>query len=111
MHHLMAARDGRKLGVMVAGDTDASIALVCHHGTPSDSTIWKDWQEDAMQHNLRLISISRPGYAHSERKPGRSVSCVVSDVEDVLDELDIEKFLTIGWSGAVSYTHLRAHET
>ena len=95
----MAARDGRKLDVMIAGDVDSSIALVCHHGTPSDATIWNDWQEDAMQHNLRLISISRPGYAHSERKPGRSVSCVVSDVEDVLDELGIEKFLTIGYSG------------
>lgn len=99
MQNLMTARDGRKLDVILGGNIHSSIALVCHHGTPSDATIWNGWHEDALQHNLCLIAISRPGYAYSERKSGRSVSCVVSDVEDVLDELGIQKFLTIGWSG------------
>ena len=99
LYQQISARDGRNLDVLVAGDKDASIALLCHHGTPSDASIWKDWHNDAAQHNLRLVSISRPGYAHSERQPGRSVSSVVSDVEDVLDELGIQNFLVIGWSG------------
>jgi len=96
---LFTARDGRTLDVLVGGDASSQIALVCHHGTPSDATIWNDWHADAMENQLRLISVSRPGYASSQRKPGRSVSCAAADVEDVLDSLGVEKFLVIGWSG------------
>ena len=94
-----SARDGRTLDVLVGGDSTSDIALVCHHGTPSDSTLWVDWHQDALVNKLRLVSISRPGYAASDRKPGRSVSCVAKDVSDVLDALGIDTFLTIGWSG------------
>ena len=94
-----SARDGRTLDVLVGGDSTSDIALVCHHGTPSDSTLWVDWHQDALVRKLRLVSISRPGYAASDRKPGRSVSCVAKDVSDVLDALGIDTFLTIGWSG------------
>ena len=96
---LFKARDGRTLDVLVGGDASSQIALVCHHGTPSDATIWNDWHADARVNQLRLISVSRPGYASSQRNPGRSVSCAAADVEDVLDALGIEKFLVIGWSG------------
>ena len=99
MQTLIETRDGRKLDVLISGDTGSKVALVCHHGTPSDSTLWNDWGRDALINNLRLVSISRPGYAFSDRKPGRSVSDVIEDVIDVLDEIEIEKFLTIGWSG------------
>ena len=99
MQHIMTSRDGRNLDVLLGGNPNASMALVCHHGTPSDASIWTGWNEDALEHNLRLVAISRPGYAHSQRKKGRSVSCVVADVEDVLDELGIDRFLTVGWSG------------
>ena len=54
---------------------------------------------DALQNKLRLVSVTRPGYASSDRKPDRSVSCAAGDVEDVLDALGIEKFLVVGWSG------------
>lgn len=99
MQTLIETRDGRKLDVLISGDMESKVALVCHHGTPSDSTLWNDWKRDALINNLRLVSISRPGYALSDRKPGRSVSDVVEDVIDVLDEIGIENFLTIGWSG------------
>ena len=99
MQILIETRDGRKLDVLISGDEKSNFALVCHHGTPSDATLWDDWGEDALMRNLRLISISRPGYATSDRKPGRIVSDVVEDVIDVLDEIGIDKFVTIGWSG------------
>ena len=99
MQTLIETRDGRKLDVLISGDMESKVALVCHHGTPSDSTLWNDWGGDALINNLRLVSISRPGYAFSDRNPGRSVSDVVEDVIDVLDEIGVEKFLAIGWSG------------
>ncbi len=99
MQVIIEARDGRKLDALISGDVNSDIALVCHHGTPSDSSIWSDWIDDAKNHNLKLVSISRPGYSYSDRKPGRIVSDVVEDVEDVLNEIGIDKFVTVGWSG------------
>ena len=93
------ARDGRALDVLVAGDSSSSSALVCHHGTPSDATLWSDWHEDALVNNLRLVAISRPGYGLSDRRGGRSVASVAEDVEDVLDALGIIEFVSLGWSG------------
>jgi len=93
------ARDGRNLDTLVGGEIDSTLALVCHHGTPSDATIWSDWNEIALENRLSLVSISRPGYGLSDRRKDRSVSNVAEDVEDVLDALGIEEFLTVGWSG------------
>ena len=86
------ARDGRNLDTLVGGEIDSTLALVCHHGTPSDATIWSDWNEIALENGLSLVSISRPGYGLSDRRKDRSVSNVAEDVEDVLDALGIEEF-------------------
>ena len=99
MLRLLKSRDGRTLDVLLAGDDDSSFGLVCHHGTPSDATIWSDWHEDALSNNLRLVAISRPGYGLSDRLEGRRVASVAEDVEDVLDALGIPEFVSLGWSG------------
>lgn len=99
MLQIIKSRDGRDLDVLIAGDMNSDTALVCHHGTPSDATIWSNWHQDALENQLLLIAISRPGYGLSDRKAGRTISSVPEDVEDVLDHLDIHEFLSIGWSG------------
>lgn len=91
-------RDGRNLDVLVGGAT-AGPALVCHHGSPSDASLWLDWDDLAAEHGLRLIAISRPGYATSTRQTGRNVANVANDVRHVLDTLDVPWFVTVGWSG------------
>ena len=45
---LFTARDGRTLDVLGGGDVSSKTALVCHHGTPSDATIWNDWHMDCL---------------------------------------------------------------
>ena len=99
MFQSIKSRDGRILDVLVAGDMESKTALVCHHGTPSDASIWSDWHQDALDNNLVLIAISRPGYGLSDRNTGRTISSVAADVEDVLDNLGKDHFLAIGWSG------------
>ena len=99
MNRILEARDGRKLDTLVGGDTGSGMALVCHHGTPSDATIWADWHQDALDNGLMLVAISRPGYGLSDRRAGRDVASVTEDVEDALDELGIDRFVTVGWSG------------
>ena len=90
--------DGRDLDVLTAGADDGP-ALVCHHGTPSDASVWSDWDAVARERGLRLLALSRPGYAVSTRRPGRRVASVVADVAALLDRYAVPWFVTAGWSG------------
>ena len=99
MLQVIKSRDDRDLDVLFAGDIESDTALVCHHGTPSDATIWSDWHHDALENELLLFAISRPGYGLSDRRAGRNIASVSEDVEDVLDHFGIQEFLSIGWSG------------
>jgi pimeloyl-ACP methyl ester carboxylesterase len=89
---------GRVLDVL-AGGAESGPALLLHHGTPSDATLWAGWDEIAQARGVRLLSISRPGYATSTRRPGRRVGDVVDDVVTVLDHFVVPWFVTAGWSG------------
>jgi pimeloyl-ACP methyl ester carboxylesterase len=88
----------RSLDVLVGGAADGP-ALILHHGTPSDATTWRDWDETARAHGLRLLSISRPGYATSTRRPGRTVADVADDVAFAVERYGVPWFVTAGWSG------------
>jgi pimeloyl-ACP methyl ester carboxylesterase len=89
---------GRALDVLVGG-AERGPALVMHHGTPSDATLWDDWDAIASERGVRLLSISRPGYATSTRQPGRLVADVAADVASALRHFDVPWFVTAGWSG------------
>ena len=90
--------DGRSVDVFLAGSETGS-ALVCHHGTPSDATIWAGWDGIAREYDLRLIALTRPGYAGSTRLPQRRAAAAASDVAEILDALGAHEFVTTGWSG------------
>lgn len=90
--------DRRTLDVLDAGDRNG-VALVMHHGTPGDASLWSSWSDACARTGLRLIAISRPGYGASTRRPGRSVADVADDVRAVLDARGIDAFVTAGWSG------------
>jgi pimeloyl-ACP methyl ester carboxylesterase len=90
--------DGRTVAVLI-GDGESARALLCHHGTPSDGTIWSGWDGVAGAHDLRLVALTRPGYAGSTRQPGRTVASAARDVAEVLDALGVDDFVTTGWSG------------
>src|SRR5215510_9653306 len=89
---------GREVEAVVTGAADG-IPLVFHHGTPGAATELAQLQDPALACGLRTVVLSRPGYAGSTPRPGRSVADVVDDVVAVLDELGDERFLTLGWSG------------
>jgi pimeloyl-ACP methyl ester carboxylesterase len=90
--------DGRSLEYVVAGPGDG-MPLVLHHGTPSSAVVFEPWQESAAKHGLRMVMYSRPGYAGSSPRPGRTVADAAGDVAALLDALGAERFLTVGWSG------------
>lgn len=92
------AADGRNLDVLLGGAASGP-GLVLHHGTPSDASLWSGWDEIASARALRLVAISRPGYAGSTRLPKRRIVDIAADVAAVSRALKLPWFVTAGWSG------------
>ncbi len=90
--------DGRDLEVLTDGPTDG-LPLIFHYGTPCAAVLHRPLVAAATQRRLRTVVYSRPGYATSTAKFGRSVADAIADVQAILGELDVDEFVTIGWSG------------
>lgn len=90
--------DGRSLEVLIDAEA-AGMPLVYHSGTPT-AAVWFPQLADAVSSaGLRLVTYSRPGYAGSTPMPGRSVADAAGDVTGILDALDADGFVALGWSG------------
>jgi pimeloyl-ACP methyl ester carboxylesterase len=94
----VTAPDGRALEVMIAGPP-TDLRLVLQSGTPGAAVPYPPLIDTATQHGLQLVTYSRPGYARSDPFPDRSVGQAAADVATILDALDADAFVTIGWSG------------
>jgi pimeloyl-ACP methyl ester carboxylesterase len=89
---------GRRLEVLTseraAGDR---VPLVVHLGTPTGLVALPAALTPA--DGTRTVLYARPGYSRSTPQPGRSVADAAHDTTSILDALDIESFVTVGWSG------------
>ena len=93
---LFKLRDSRMLD-FISNDVKSSSAILFHHGTPGDCSAWQKWFKDIP--GVLAIAASRPGYGLSDRKKGRTVASDLSDQNQLLEHLNVEKFVSIGWSG------------
>jgi pimeloyl-ACP methyl ester carboxylesterase len=91
-------RDERTLEVHEEGDP-AGLPVIVHHGTPMAGIAYEPHIELAREQGIRLIGYDRPGYDGSTRAAGRRVVDCVSDVNDIADALELERFATWGVSG------------
>lgn len=96
-------RDGRSLHVYDVGDPDGDV-VVEHHGTPGSGLPYAPDVVRAQERGLRLIRFDRAGYGGSTPNPGRSVAAVVTDVEDVLDALEVGRYVSFGGSGGCPHS-------
>jgi pimeloyl-ACP methyl ester carboxylesterase len=92
------AQDGRSLAVQVAGPKDGDV-VVYHTGTPSYRRLYGSLIDAGAQRGLRHVTYSRPGYAESDRQPGRTVADCAADVVAIAGALEIETFYVTGQSG------------
>lgn len=93
--------DGRVLDVVTGGQA-GGLPVVFHNGSPSAALLFPPLTRAAEQHGLSLVTWSRPGYARSTARPGRSIADVVPDVTAVLDAIAADSFVALGWSGGGS---------
>jgi pimeloyl-ACP methyl ester carboxylesterase len=91
--------DGRAIDGIVA-NPDATRTLVFHDGTPSSAVDFPDLAEAAWPFDLQVVSWSRPGYAGSSPRPGRTVADVVTDAQAVYSAVGaMTDYVVLGWSG------------
>jgi pimeloyl-ACP methyl ester carboxylesterase len=96
-------RDGRTLHVFDVGDPDGNVVLE-QHGTPGSGLPYPPDIELARGRGLRVLRYDRAGYGGSTPNPNRSVADVVPDIEDVLDHLGIERYVSLGGSGGCPHS-------
>ena len=90
--------DGRTIQTWISGPADGT-PLVLHHGTPGSARPPRALERAVHARGLRYVALSRPGYATSTRRPGRSVVDVVDDTAAVLASLGADRAYVGGWSG------------
>ena len=73
--------------------------MIFHTGTPSAGILFEPMVAAGAARGIRHVAYSRPGYAHSDRRPGRTVADCAADVRAIADQLGIGRFYTVGWSG------------
>ncbi|MUV86334.1 alpha/beta fold hydrolase [Natronomonas sp. CBA1123] len=90
----IALPDGRSLAYDEYGDADAPPVVFCH-GTPGSrrsAAVFDDC-------SVRVIAPDRPGIGGSDPDPGRDFDSWREDVVALTDELGIDEFGVVGFSG------------
>jgi pimeloyl-ACP methyl ester carboxylesterase len=90
---------GRRIEIERSGPDGADCAVIFHTGTPSAGILFEPMVEAGAARGMRHVAYSRPGYAGSARRPGRTVADCAADVAAIADQLGIGRFYTVGWSG------------
>jgi pimeloyl-ACP methyl ester carboxylesterase len=66
--------DGRTLEAVDEGDPDGTM-LIFHHGSPGAAVAFEPFDRAAAERGIRLVTLSRAGFADSSRLEGRSLAC------------------------------------
>ncbi len=89
--------DGRILAVDDVGDP-TGLPVVYLHGTP-DSRLARHPDDGlAAAAGVRLVAVDRPGCGASDHDPAGTLGSFGVDLGHVLDDLDIERAVVLGWS-------------
>jgi pimeloyl-ACP methyl ester carboxylesterase len=107
--HTMTLPDGRTLGWAQYGAIDGKPLLYFHGGVSSRLDI-EFASRHCQENNIRLIAPDRPGIGISSPQPKRSLLDWTSDVEHLLNHLNIESLPLLGWSLAGPYVWACAYK-
>lgn len=99
-YHLL--KDRRILCYCEFGDC-RGIPVFYSHATPGSRLEGALFHSQAAKQNFRIICVDRPGMGESAYLPHRKLLDYPDDIIELADELKIEKFGMIGWSGGGVY--------
>ena len=90
--------DKRRLAYTEYGEP-TGIPVFLFHGLPGSRLAWGLLPDNPIPPGLRIVAPDRPGYGRSDPKPGRDLLDWATDVAELADALEIEKFAVVGVSG------------
>src|SRR3954471_16025148 len=90
--------DGRRLAWYEFGDPNGLPCLFTP-GTPSSGLSGRIYSAVARRTGVRLISVDKPGYGHSDFQRGRRLLDYARDVGVLADHLGLDTFAALGESG------------
>jgi pimeloyl-ACP methyl ester carboxylesterase len=93
----MILADGRTLAYAECGDAQGR-PVFFFHGLPSSRLMHPD-AEISSSLGIRLVTVDRPGFGHSDPKPRRSLLDWPDDVQALADHLSVDQFAVVGPSG------------
>lgn len=106
--HVRELADGRSIAYLDLGDPDGQVVVSCHGGLSSRLDV-APAADAAAANGIRLLSPDRPGIGGSTRLPGRTLSDWPTDVAELLDQLEVDRFAVMGWSAGGPYAAACAH--
>jgi pimeloyl-ACP methyl ester carboxylesterase len=101
-------RDGRRLAYAEYGDPQGK-PIFFFHGTPGSRLFHHPDNSVAASAGARIIAVDRPGFGRSDFKPGRTLLDWPSDVVQLADVLNMERFAVMGYSGGGPYAAVCAY--
>lgn len=102
-HSVVRLSDGRALSWAEYGDPRGE-PLFFHHGIPSSRIAAAVMADGARRAGVRLIAPERPGFGYSDPLPKRSILDWPSDLRQLADYLEFERFSVAGISAGLPYT-------
>jgi len=95
-------RDGRQIGFATFGDADG-LPVFYTHGTFGSRLEGRIAHVAALHRHVSLIAIDRPGFGLSDRRPDSRLSDWPSDLEELADQLAIDRFSILGVAGGGAF--------
>jgi len=95
---LLALTGGRSLEYLSNGVV-SDAAIIFHQGTLADLIGWGSSLSSLADQGIRAVSFNRSGYGRSSSLDNRVVLDTGRDVTQILDHLNLTKFVSIGASG------------
>lgn len=99
----LRARDGRQIGFATFGDPEAAFSVFYFHGFGSSRLEARIGHAIALQRNVRLVALDRPGFGLSDPLPEPRITDAAADVAAVADELGVERFALVSVSAGGPY--------
>jgi pimeloyl-ACP methyl ester carboxylesterase len=107
--HTMNLPDGRTIAFAVYGDAEGAPVLNCHGGLVSGHDVGPADQM-ARSRGVCVISPDRPGIHGTDRLPGHGLlPWVRSDLEPLLEHLEVDTVGVMGWSEGGQYALATAY--
>lgn len=105
---LIRLRDGRTMAYAEYGAPEGFVVVNAHGGLACRLDV-EAAHDAAGEAGVRLISPDRPGVGLSDPDPGRTTYSWTRDVEELLDQIGVQRFAVMGWSMGGQYAAAVGH--